>query len=372
MNPYLGCYGHPFIQSPHIDAFAKESILFEDAHCQVALCTPSRTSILTGIRPSTSGIVKIDDDWQAMIPQAVSLPRHFRDRGYMTWALGKISDPRNGGMDDAWDVKQEEWGIKDNELALVIIDSLAQSIQDQPFFLAIGYKQTHDPWTPAPKHQAKYPIEDIELLGEGTSYKNETFTEEEVRHFVRDYYASISEVDSLIGEVIRHLKEKSLYEQSIVIVGSLDHGFSLGFHNKWGKTKNYDPETLVPLLIRLPHHPMNGHRISQVVELLDLYPTLVDYCELPSPPQQLQGISMRPLLESSQTSWKEAAISHEAYHVQNIGIKTSNYTLILNEAELPQLFDRKKDPRNLFNIAAENPEVVEKLESLSKKMLSGE
>ena len=135
MMPSLGCYDDSLAVTPSIDDFARQSVLFEDVHCQVALCTPSRTSILTGIRPSTSRIVTIGDDWQKVLPGVTSLPRHFRNNGYYTSLAGKVHDYRCGGMDSAYVTTFDIHGLSNNDLALAALNDAAS--QELPFFLAI-------------------------------------------------------------------------------------------------------------------------------------------------------------------------------------------------------------------------------------------
>jgi iduronate 2-sulfatase len=76
----LGCYGDERVHSPHIDAFAKESALFERAYCQIAVCTASRTSIMTGTRPETTGLFTLEHDWKAQLPDQMSIAGHFAER----------------------------------------------------------------------------------------------------------------------------------------------------------------------------------------------------------------------------------------------------------------------------------------------------
>lgn len=359
MSPYLNCYGYDQVISPNFDAFAMESVLLEDVHCQVALCTPSRTSILTGIRPQTSGIVKINDDWRKLLPDAVSLPRHFRNHGYYTYGLGKISDPRNGGMDSAWNVQREEWGIADNAKVKEVVEVLAG--QDRPFFWAIGYKQAHDPWKPASQHLVKYETDSIEILGSGRVYRKENKSDREIKEMIRSFYASITEVDSLIGDLMAEIKGQDWYDNSIIVLGALDHGYSLGLHSKWGKGDNYDNETHVPLMIRVPGNPNNGRRSGALVELVDIYPTLIDYAALPDPPQKLEGCSLRKLLEKPERSWKQAIFSTRAYHLQEIGIKTNEYTLLTKNGVANKLYNRQRDPNNLVNILDEDTLLADSL-----------
>ena len=365
LSPRLGCYGDTVVKSPNIDQFAKESVLFEDVHCQVALCTPSRTSILTGIRPSTSGIVKIDDNWKKILPETTSMPRHFKDNGYMTYRVGKISDPRSGGPDDAWTISEEEWGVETNDKPLKAMEQVFN--QEKPFFLAIGYKQTHDPWDPSERALNMYDWENVNVQGPDRTFKKEKITDAEAKELAHHYYADITDVDSLIGDLIKKIKGTEFYNNTIILVGVMDHGYSLGYHDKWGKGGLYDSETQVPLLIRLPANKNNGKRASGLVELVDIYPTLVDLCNLPFPSQQLEGYSLRGLLEEPNKEWKKAVFAHRAYNVNAIGMKTKEYNLISGGNGNYKLFDRINDPRNLNNIAGDKPEVVEELRTIMGK-----
>ncbi len=216
MYPYVYCYGHDFMHTPSLDAFAEESVTFLDVHCQVALCTPSRSSILTGIRPSTSGIVKIDDNWREFLPDAVSLPRHFRENGYYTFKVGKISDPRNGGMDEAWDREDDQWGQHDNEKILHAMDTLLKL--EKPFFFAAGYGKVHDPWDPSMHSLAKYKPDQIPGPGPHRVYKKDSLSDIEARMLALRYYADITDVDSLIGEVLQKAKINSAIVDSLTAI----------------------------------------------------------------------------------------------------------------------------------------------------------
>ncbi|GHB86543.1 sulfatase-like hydrolase/transferase [Persicitalea jodogahamensis] len=369
MWPSLGCYGDTLAHSPNLDQFARESVLFEDVHCQVSLCTPSRTSLLTGIRPSSSGIVKIDDDWQSILPGVTSLPRHFRNHGYYTALAGKIHDPRSGGSDSAYSKVYEEHGVNTNLMPLQALEDLTR--QNQPFFLAIGYSQAHDPWTPAQSAKDKYTTNQFSAAGRASVYSGQVHSAEGIRELVRNYYGEVTEVDSLIGEVVQKIKALGLYENSLILVGAFDHGYNLGYRNRWGKGNCYDNETRVPMLVRVPGNPQNGRRSPALVELVDMYPTLVDLCRLPSPSQQLEGLSFRPLLENPGRSWKKAVINHRAYAVDIVGVKTRQYNLIDFAGDSVQLFDRIRDPINLVNIAGSRPEVVRKMKRIKAKGWEG-
>lgn len=359
MMPTFGCYHDTIAVSPSIDAFAREAVLFEDVHCQVALCTPSRTSIMTGLRPSTSGIVTIEDDWQKILPGLTSLPRHFRNKGYYTSIAGKIHDFRCGGMDSAYVKSYDIHGIKNNDLALeALSDAVAQ---DSPFFLAIGYSQAHDPWTPDEGALSKYTADQFSAKGRSKVYKKNQYDEKGIQDLLRNYYGEVTEVDSLVGDLLAKIKELGLYNRSIILVGSMDHGYNFGYRKRWGKGNCYDNETQVPLLIRIPGIQNPGSRSPALVELVDLYPTLVDLCGLEQPGHPLEGTSLKPLLADPEKEWKKAVFTHRAYAVDIVGVKTKDYNLIDFAGDSVQLFDRINDPLNLIDISKEKPEVVEEL-----------
>lgn len=361
-GPFLGCYGHPEVKTPRIDSFAREAVLFTDAHCQVALCTPSRTSILTGVRPSTSGIVKIDDDWRASLPGVTSLPRHLRNHGYHTRSVGKIYDPRSGGMDDAFDI-DDPARLTSNERPLAALREAAQG--SQPFFLGIGYAQAHLPWEPTPEALAVYEGAAIVTAGMSRNFRGTVLDDATLASRIRDYYAAITDVDRLIGEMLDEARALGLLENTIILVGAMDHGFDLGWHGRYGKSNTSDPETLVPLIVRPPGAVVPGRRCSALVELVDLYPTLLELCDLPGPRHELEGTSFVPLLHNPDLPWKTAVFAHRAYDVNIVAVKTRDYYLLRQPGQVDQLFDRRTDPHSVHDIAADSPEIVRELSAIA-------
>ncbi len=168
-------------------------------------------------------------------------------------------------------------------------------------------------------------------------------------------------VDRLIGEVLDRLDDLALLKNTIVLVGCMDHGFSLGWHGKYGKGNPYDMESMVPLLIRLPDGRNAGARSGALVELVDLYPTLVDLCGLPQPPQLLEGVSLRPLLNDPERPWKQAVFVHRAFHLRDVGVKTREWNLVHHAGRPLELYHRRKDPLNLHDVAADYRDVVRAL-----------
>jgi iduronate 2-sulfatase len=369
----LGAYGSDQVASPYIDAFASRSVVFERCHCQIAICSSSRTSILAGVRPERSGLIALDHDWQAAMPGAQSLPRLFRDQGYQTTSIGKIFDPRGGGPDDCWDDQVSEWGVEDSTVAIEKLKHLAAG--DGPFFLAVGYTQPHCPWDPAAEAMAAYDVDSIELLGPGRTFAGgmqecaganaQEVTDAEAREITARYFGEITEIDRAFGELLASVDELGLFDNTIVIFWSGDHGFHLGQNGRWGKWSCYDAATRVPLMMWVPGMTTSGQRTAGIVECIDMYPTLVDLCGLDLPPQVLDGLSFAPLLEAPTMDWKHSAFS--VWGLKEVGVwsvTTAQYNYIesvgnLLQAPTFELYDLIADPRETVDLFTTRPEIAE-------------
>jgi iduronate 2-sulfatase len=364
----LGVYGNPHAHTPHLDAFANESLLFERCYCQVAICGASRASILTGIRPEKSRIFGLTEQWRQRLPNAVSLVRLFRNAGYRTYGVGKINDPRNGPLDDAWTVDETTLGgVQSSEEPLDMLRRVAQE-RAAPFFLAIGTRQPHCPWTPTAQSLAAYKNEPVPVEAPGRhmdtscDYPDEVLTETRAQHFTELHYASISDVDMIFGDVMSITEELGLLRDTIVIFWSGDHGYSLGENGVWGKWTTYDVVTKIPLLMRVPGMHTAGRRTHALVEAVDMYPTLVELCGLPLPPQGLDGVSFVPLFGDPQRPWKTAAFNVSAPYGGVSAIKTDRYDLIVHgQSGETELYDLTRDPMEIHNLASSSPQLLKTL-----------
>jgi arylsulfatase A-like enzyme len=360
----LGVYGDAQVHSPNIDAFASQSLLFDRAYCQIANCSPSRTSILTGLRPETTGLIPQEHDWQAALPGARSLPRVFRDDGYRTVSVGKIFDDRGGGPDDCWDERFEPGGVADSSLAIEQLSSLAAG--PDPFLLAVGYSQPHCPWDPTPDSMSEYDPAAVELLGPGRTFDPEmqecagasapTVSDDEAREITARYFGEVTDADAAFGALLGELERLDLADDTIVIFWSGDHGFHLGQNDWWGKWTCYDAATRVPLIMRVPGRTTAGSRAPGIVECVDMFPTLVELCDLPQPPQTLDGLSFVPLLEDPTRSWKHSAFSvFGAFdEIGQRSIKTPQYDFIRIEANL-----LRPESRHLYDLDADPTEATD-------------
>ena len=368
----LGAYGAEQVASPHIDAFAARSVLFERCHCQIAICSSSRTSILAGVRPERSGLIPQDHDWQAALPGAKSLPRLFRDQDYQTSSVGKIFDPRGGGPDDCWDDQVSEWGVEDSAVAIEKLRELAAA--DGPFFLAVGYAQPHCPWDPSAEAMATYDVDAIELLGPGRTFEGDMqecagasareVTDAEAREITARYFGEITEVDRAFGDLMASVEQLGLFDNTVVIFWSGDHGFHLGQNDRWGKWSCYDAATRVPLMMSVPGMATAGQRTAGIVECVDMYPTLVDLCGLDGPPQALDGLSFAPLLDAPMMDWKHSSFS--VWGVDDAVVRsvtTAHYNYIetagnILRAPTFELFDLEEDPGEAVNLHTTHPEIA--------------
>jgi iduronate 2-sulfatase len=357
MCPDWGVYGDTLAYTPNFDAFARRSVLFTDAHAQVSLSNPSRISILSGLRPSTTGMVHEDDLWENLSKQVISLPRHFQNHGWFTSSVGKIFDAAAGITDSGFvAVRSAGGGITGNAPALEALREAAS--QEQPFFLAIGYHHTQLPWIPSEAGRKRHNPENFSTEHRTPLFQDLFLTDEDIRVLMRAYYATITDADSLFGLLFDEIRNLDLLDNTIIIVGSLDNGFSHGYNGRWGNGGNTDRETHVPLMIRVPGFSGNGKKATGLVELVDIYPTLIDLSRLPPPPHRLEGTSFRRLLRNTSLRWKKAVFSHQGYQIENQAVKTRKYTLIRSGHRGIELFDRTNDPLNLHNIAPENQNIV--------------
>lgn len=342
----LGCYGDTLAVTPQLDALAARGTLFARAFCQIAVCNPSRASMMTGRRPDDIGVVDLATHFRKKVPDAVTLPQLFKLHGYHSEAIGKIyHDPASARDEPSWSVPAqlddtravrgkyateenlriyqpdgrmgqekaaatEEADVADDayidgrvaQLAVERLSGLAS--RRQPFFLAVGFRRPHLPFSAPKQYWDLYdPVKlatvlqpepperapdlalhgSVELRGYTDLPADGALSDAQVARLRHGYYAATSYVDAQIGRVLEALRSQGLEENTIVVVWS-DHGFHLGEHGLWAKTTNYEADTRVPLLIAAPGKA-TAARTEALVELIDVYPTLAQLCGLPVPPE---------------------------------------------------------------------------------------
>eukprot|EP00118_Oscarella_pearsei_P027704 m.311308 g.311308 ORF g.311308 m.311308 type:complete len:539 (+) comp64854_c0_seq1:54-1670(+) len=407
LRPELQPYGYDFMHTPNVARLADSGTLFSRAYCQEAVCSPSRTSLLTGLRPDSTRVWDIGPYFRKTMPNGadvVTLSQYFMAHGYEATGVGKIWHPgsssggpaRNeGGADMPYSWSQpyffcdqflndtvqstamqdfpngtgcvqsqecvkcfEKAGTWGNNLAWattdcadacypegLIADEAIRRIksygnearrQAKPFFLAVGFKRPHLSYKAPNSYFNLYPNSSIKLaarkippenapsvafypnseihgLPDVAPYVNNTERLEALPDWLahnlrRAYYSSVSLTDHHLGRVLDALDEAKLSNDTIVAFWG-DHGYQLGELGEWGKCTNYELATRVPLIIRSPSQKQAGQTSSALVELVDLFPTLVDLAGLPAPPFRLEGRSLAPLLDDPNTEWSYGAFS---------------------------------------------------------------
>ncbi|TWU46275.1 Choline-sulfatase [Rubripirellula tenax] len=397
LNDWVGCLGgHPQVQTPHIDSLAKRGVTFTNAHCQAPICNPSRISMLLGQLPSTTGHYFLTPGFRdvEVTRNAETLFQSVRRQGYRTETMGKIfhasadkpsfdlaqrSKGIRGlpkklhydlpGSHPLWDWGQVDFPDEDQRdyhtasWAAQRFPELAKA--DQPFVMAVGFYLPHVPIYASKKWFDLYPMDElvmptvpegdlddvppiaIELSKNMTAPRNEWMIENgEDKEAVRAYLASISFVDHLVGMVLDSVQKSGHSDDTLVVLLS-DHGFHLAEKNKWAKRSLWERTTRVPLLVAGPGIANNA-RCDAPVGLIDVYPTLLDLCALPQQ-ENLDGHSLRPLLEDVQSPWQHPAIC--TFGPGNHSVHSTDYHFIRYRDGSEELYDRRSDRLEQYNLA---------------------
>lgn len=400
-NDWIGCLkGHPQIKTPNIDKVAAKGTLFANAHCQSPLCNPSRTSLMTGLRPSTTGVYGLAPWFRTVerFKDRVSLPQYLAQNGYNTYTTGKIyhggygrkktdnefsviGPPAGVGVKPPKKLVETpnphplvDWGTfphKDEDkgdwkVASWAVDQLNKK-PTEPFFLSVGFFLPHVPCYATQQWFDLYPEETLQLPPFLATDRDDTprfswylhwklpeprykFLQEanQWKNLVRSYLACTSFVDSQIGRVTDALEKNNLDENTIIVIWS-DHGWHLGEKLITGKNTLWERSTRVPLIFAGPGITENAI-CEKPAELLDIYPTLIELCDLP-PRTDLEGHSLVPQLKDANTPRKWPAIT--SHNRNNTSVRTENYRYIHYADGSEEFYDMKQDPAEWKNLSGD-------------------
>lgn len=433
LRPELGCYGNSIIQTPSIDRLAAGGMVFTRAYCQQSVCSPSRTSVMTGVRPDTSKVWDLNTHFRKALPNVVTLPQLFKRNGYTTQGLGKIY--HGSKLDDApsWSrpsiaaarpllgngfvamdaadapipltktdrgpafriARHPPNGGSDGRVADEAIHALRDFKESgEPFFLAVGFRKPHLPFSVPKEYWDLYDPDEIPqatnrflpkdspefaMVPQNEMWKysgvpdTSHLPDDYARSLKHGYYAAVSYMDAQLGRVTDELERLGLAGSTIVVLWG-DHGWKLGEHDRWCKHSNVEDDTRAPLIISMPGMKNAGTKTQALVEFVDIYPTLAELAGLQLP-SHLEGLSLLPLLDDPNREWKPAAFSQYPRSVRRrrlmgYSMRTDRYrfTRWVNRYDktrvvATELYDHENDPQENENIANDpaNAELVAKL-----------
>jgi arylsulfatase A-like enzyme len=380
------------VVAPNIRRFADSGALFNRAYTAAPVCSPSRTAMLSGVRPWQSGVYDngVDIGASTALKNATSLPALFKSSGYTVWSYGKIGH--------GWDFRklcdeymahkrdpappaapflpftrgEQDWGpthlaeadMNDTKLADAAIRQLGQK-HDRPFLIACGLFHPHMPWYVPQKYLDMFPadvplpeildsdLDDVPPLGKAFTEGKSKFVDQVRKggHHasgVRAYLACTAYADAQMGRVLDALERSEHRDNTIVILMS-DHGFHLGEKNHWQKSTLWEEATHCLLMIRAPGTTRAGGKSERCVSLQDVYPTLVELCGL-RPVSRPEGRSLVPLLKQPGAEWSSTAIT--AFSDRNISIRTERFRYIRYRDGQEELYDCAVDPHEWNNQVA--------------------
>lgn len=409
----LGCYGSQHVISPNIDKLAGQGTLFERAYCQQTVCNPSRASVLTGLRPDTLRVWDLYTHFRQNVPDVVTLPQLFKQNGYHAQCIGKIF--HNWRQDD-WKGDSISWSVPEfmhynthsNDTPMVegeppqnlvsgfegiecrdvpdeayydgrIADEAVKTLRElkkdpAPFFLAVGFWKPHTPFNAPKKYWDLYDRDSIPVpenlepplnlpdIALTSSRYNGRKNPDQLREMHHGHLAAISYLDAQIGKVLDKLDTLGLRDDTIIVFWS-DHGLHIGEHGLTRKTTAFELDAAVPLIIATPEQK-GAQRTDALVELLDLYPTLNELCDIEGP-ANLEGKSLVHLLADPSRSHKTVALTQTprpnypkgklpismGYTIRSDRFRYTEWrSFKTNEVVARELYDHRNDSFETINV----------------------
>jgi arylsulfatase A-like enzyme len=409
LNAWVGhLHGHPDARTPNIDRLAARGVAFTQAYAASAACNPSRVAMLSGLRPTVTGIYRNDQPWTARLENVVTLPQHFAANGYHVAAGGKIFHGLRlpefgvpppgayfheyfgewGGVPDetarmaghglrfgrlAWgviDAAPEEMG--DYKLATWAEQQLAKK-HDEPLFVMVGFGKPHMPWYLPKKYFDAHPLDQVALpavkdddladvppagvaMAQPNGHHARVLRAGQWRPAVQAYLAAISFVDEQVGRVIDALDRSPDADRTIVVLWS-DNGWHLGEKQHWRKETLWEEALHTPLIVVAPGLTAPNQRCNRPVDSMHIYPTLTDLTGLPLP-EHVERESLRPLLLNPKGKWALPAVGNGGRGNDTIRTKRRRYIRYADGSE--ELYDHAKDPHEWRNLATDPATATER------------
>jgi len=383
-------HGNTHLQTPHIDKLAAEGIRFDRFYVN-SFCAPTRAALLTGRWPLRTGCHGVTRNAEAMKPSEIAMAEALHAGGYRSACIGKWHNgeqypftPTGQGFDEAFGFNNGHWnnyfdpvllrGSKPEQTKGYITDVLTDEAmkfitanQAKPFFCYLAYNAPHSPYQVPDKYFDKFKAMGLDDT-------------------MAAFYGMCENLDDNVGRLLAHLESLNLADDTIVFFLT-DNGGTAGVKTynagmRGGKTSVHEGGTRVPLFVRWPAAKWLPHVVKPIVSHIDLFPTLLDLCDVKAPAgPKVDGISLRPLLEKADSSaWPERTLfTHNPIDETNKfpgAVRTQRYRLVreikgaaggssakANDASATpwQLYDMESDPSETKNIAADHPDIVKQL-----------
>lgn len=380
-------------KTPNIDRLARMGTAFTRSYCAAPVCNPSRAALMSGMRPSTTGVYGNETDWRKVIPEDKPLTTAFRNAGYFVCGAGKIyheSFKRRSEWDDylekegdgkaanqlSKNAKDKGVGgirfapldcadsdLEDYHIADYGIEELGKA-HDKPFFLAVGLHKPHMAWNVPQKWYDMFPLESIQL----PPYKEDDLDDippagvamakpqgdhkamldsGRWKEAIQAYLAATAYTDMNIGRVLDAF-DKSPHKDNTIIVFWCDHGWHLGEKHHWRKFALWEEATRAPLLWVVPGLTKPGSVCERTVDFMSIYPTLMDVCGI-AKPAHVEGPSIKPLLAAPAAAWATPALTTHGFN--NHGVRSEGWRYIRYANGEEELYNEAADPNEWTNLA---------------------
>ena len=416
LRDYGGAFTREVVKTPNLDRLRAHGTTFERAYVQYPVCNPSRCSLMSGLRAEQTGITGNDTKFRDKFPDMITMPQLCKGAGWQTHAYGKLYHLGGGKDPDqkalwmdagrSWHTAQAfeptqtgrkliegrnvtggalswcQWGAADGgdddqpdgQIAAATV-AMIEKRGDTPWFIGCGLMKPHDPFIAPKKYYDLYPPGTLkpwrdpegiskvrtDAVGFGDYGKAfAKFTDQEWSELFRGYCAGTSFMDAQLGRILDALDRNKLWDKTLIIFAG-DHGYHTGERNWWNKNTLFERCCRAPLVIAAPG--INGGQTSRsLVEFVDLYPTVADFCGLKMP-HEGAGVSLRPVLEKPDSVVKPAAFTLVTRGPKLYGqsIRTSRWRLTRWSDEQTELYDHDRDPEELHEVSTQNPDVVKEL-----------
>lgn len=394
LNHWVGHLGrNPQTRTPNIDRLAKLGVAFTRANCAAPSCNPSRAALMSGLRPSTTGVYDNGQDWTPVVPYEQTLTTQFLKAGYNVFGAGKIyhgsahRDPEwtdyfsdqgpkklnrhpdavNNGVggiafaplanpdEDMPDYKVVSYGIKQ-----------LQASHDKPFFLAVGLVKPHMPWSVPKKYYDMFPLDSIELpphkagdlddipeagikMAKPQGDHAQMLKSGRWKEAVQAYLAAIAFCDAQVGRLLDAL-ERSPHRDNTIVVFWSDHGWHLGEKEHWRKFALWEEATRSVFIWKVPGVTQPESVCQRPVDHMSIYPTLCDLCGIATP-AHVEGASIRKLLADPNAAWDRPALT--TFHLNNHSLRSEQWRYIRYADGSEELYNHDNDPYEWTNVAAD-------------------